>query len=303
MDNHSTQIMTAYFLGIDGGGTKTLARLEDSTGNQLTLKSGASSLTQDLTGAINNIAGLSRQILARSGKRPDQVHLACGVAGAGNPASAEKLRERLKALGFLSVQITSDAQTSLLGAGAGTPIVMVAIGTGSVAMRLGRDGEIRQFGGWGLAVGDEGSGAAIGKSVVRSLLWELDTYGKAVSLLCQQIMSEVGEERAQILPWLQRAGSREYAALAPAVFSHLPDCPIARDIIGKTAVEVDRLIQAASGNEVLPLALLGGLADKLSPHLHPDHQQRQIPPLGTALDGACMLARRQVLELNITPLS
>ena len=292
--------MSAYFLGIDGGGTKTLARLEDSAGERLTLKSGASSLTQDLDGAINNIAGLSRQILAREGIRPDQVHLACGVAGAGNPISADKLRVRLQALEFLSVQISSDAQTSLLGAGAGTPIVMVAIGTGSVAMRLGRDGEIRQFGGWGLAVGDEGSGAAIGKSAVRALLWELDTQGKATSALCQQVMSEVGEARAQILPWLQRAGSREYAALAPIVFSHLPECPLARDIIEKTATEVDRLIQAASDGDNLPVAILGGLADKLSPYLHPDHQQRQIPPLGTALDGACMLARQSAQQLSLS---
>ncbi|WP_066963624.1 BadF/BadG/BcrA/BcrD ATPase family protein [Microbulbifer sp. Q7] len=294
--------MNGYFLGIDGGGTKTLARLEDAHGERLTLKSGASSLTQDLDGAINNIAGLSRQVLARERVHPNQVHLACGVAGAGNPASAEKLRQRLCTLGFASVQIASDAQTSLLGAGAGTPIVMVAIGTGSVAMRLGRNGEIRQYGGWGLAVGDEGSGAAIGKSLVRALLWELDTHGRAVSALCQQVMTEVGEQRAQILPWLQQAGSREYAALAPAVFSHLPECPLARDIIGKTAAEVDRLIQAASGDENLPLAILGGLADKLSPHLHPDHQQRQIPPLGTALDGACMLARQKALAHSIDPL-
>ena len=288
--------MSAYFLGIDGGGTKTLARLESPGGGAITLKSGASSLTQDLDGAINNIAGISRQILARQNIPASEVHLACGVAGAGNPTSATQLHQRLSALGFLSVKITSDAQTSLLGAGAGTPIVMVAIGTGSVAMRLGRDGQVRQYGGWGLAVGDEGSGAAIGKSLVRALLWELDTYGRAESALCQQIMREVGENRSRILPWLQQAGSREYAALAPTVFSHLPDCQIAREIIAKTAAEVDRLIEMASDGDALPLAILGGLADKLGPHLHPDHQKRQIPPLGTALDGACMLAKQSAKQ-------
>ena len=291
--------MSAFFLGIDGGGTKTLARLEDSTGALLTLKAGASSLTQDLDGAIQTIAELSRQIVARQRIQPGCVHLACGVAGAGNPVAAEKLRQSLRKLGFLSVAVTSDAQTSLLGAGAGTPIVMVAIGTGSVAMRLGRDGVIRQYGGWGLAVGDEGSGAAIGKSAVRALLWELDKHGKVISPLCRQIMREVGEVRSQILPWLQRAGSREYAALAPAVFAHYPSCPLARDIIAKTAAEVDRLIRAASDGDALPLAILGGLAEKLRPHLHPDYQRRQIPALGTALDGACMLARSTAQKLSL----
>lgn len=289
--------MSTFFLGIDGGGTKTLARLENADGELLTLKSGASSLTQDLDGAIQNIAGLSRQILARQKIRPSSVHLACGVAGAGNPASAQRLCQRLQELGFLSVEVTSDARTSLLGAGAGTPIVMVAIGTGSVAMRLGRDGEVRQYGGWGLAVGDEGSGAAIGKSVVRALLWELDVHRSVKSPVCRQVMREVGKARSQILPWLQRAGSREYAALAPAVFAHYPDCTLARDIIARTAAEVDRLICAASDGDALPLAILGGLADKLGPHLNPDYQQRQIPPLGTALDGACMLARQTARQV------
>ena len=293
-------MMSAYFLGIDGGGTKTLARLESPDGNAITLKSGASSLTQDLDGAINNIVGISRQILARRNIQPNCVHLACGVAGAGNPRSAQQLQQRLSAMGFVNVQITSDAQTSLLGAGAGTPIVMVAIGTGSVAMRLGRDGRIRQFGGWGLAVGDEGSGAAIGKSLVRALLWELDTYGQAKSALCQQIMREVGAERSRILPWLQKAGSRDYAALAPTAFSHLPNCEISREIIAKTAAEVDRLIEMASDGDALPLAILGGLAEKLGPHLHPDHQQRQIPPLGTALDGACMLAKKSAKQPSLS---
>lgn len=289
--------MSDYVLGIDGGATKTLARLEQAGQALRTLRIDGSSLTQDLSGALNNIAGICRQMLAKHRLAPQQVTVACGVAGAGNPIAAEKLRLRLLELGFARVIVTSDAQTSLLGAGAGTPLVMVAVGTGSVAMRLGRDGQVRQFGGWGLAVGDEGSGAAIGKSAVRALLWELDIHGRALSALSQHVMPVVGTDRAAILPWLQSAGSKEYAALAPVVFGCLPDCPLANEIIVKTAGEVDRLIDAASDDESLPLAMLGGLADKLSPFLHPAHQKRQIPPLGSALDGACLLAQRSVTDL------
>ena len=290
--------MNDYVLGIDGGATKTLARLEYADRELRTLHADGSSLTQDLAGALINITGICRQMLAKHRLAPRQVTVACGIAGAGNPTAAKQLRQRLQELNFARVLVTSDAQTSLLGAGAGTPIVMVAVGTGSVAMRLGRDGNVRQFGGWGLAVGDEGSGAAIGKSAVRALLWELDMYGRAQSRLSQNIMPVVGKERAAILPWLQSAGSKEYAALAPAVFACLQDCSLAKDIIIKTAGEVDRLITAASEDEPLPLAMLGGLADKLSPFLHPDHQQRQIPPLGSALDGACLLAKNSIRDLT-----
>ncbi|AMX01879.1 BadF/BadG/BcrA/BcrD ATPase family protein [Microbulbifer thermotolerans] len=286
--------MTGYFIGIDGGATKTLARFGGGDAMPLEIRSGASSLSQDLPGAIANILDLCRELLTRRGAAPEQVSIACGVAGAGNPAAAAQLKGRLESLGFASVIVTSDAQTSLLGAGAGEPIVMVAIGTGSVAMRLNKDGGIRQFGGWGLAVGDEGSGAAIGKSAVRSLLWELDLHGDAKSDLCRHIMQQVGSQRASILPWLQRAGSREYAALAPVVFEHLPHCQLAQKIVRKTAVDLERLIRAASDDDELPITLLGGLADKMRPFLSDDLRARLVPPKGTSLDGACALAQRHM---------
>lgn len=285
--------MSEYFIGIDGGGTKTLARLGHGRETLMEIGAGASSLTQDLSGAINTVLGLCRELLAKHRIQPSQVSVACGLAGAGDTAAAGQLHAHLKQLGFAETTVTSDAQTSLLGAGAGLPIVVVSIGTGSVAIRLSRDGHIRQFGGWGLAIGDEGSGAAIGKSAVRALLWELDIHGRAVSELCQQIMTEVGIQRPAILRWLREAGSREYAALAPLVFKHLPDCQQANEIITKTAGEIDRLIAVANENQDLPLTLLGGLADKLNPYLSEAHQQKLIAPFGTSLDGACMLARKE----------
>ncbi|MEX2963138.1 BadF/BadG/BcrA/BcrD ATPase family protein [Microbulbifer sp. TYP-18] len=285
--------MSEYFLGIDGGASKTLARLGGPKMAPRELRSGPGSLTQNLTGAVATILRLSRQLLAAEKLRADQVNIACGVAGAGNPSAARLLTEHLQSEGFATVSVTSDAQTSLIGAGGGQPMVMVAVGTGSVAMRLGRDGSFRQFGGWGLAVGDEGSGAAIGKSAVRAMLWELDTQGCPKSALCRRIMESVGRRRTDILPWLQHAGSREYAALAPVVFEHLPGCEIAQDIVLKTTLEVEKLIRLASDGEDLPLTILGGLADNLGPLLAEDLQSRRIPPLGTSLDGACAIASSQ----------
>lgn len=286
--------MSDFFLGIDGGATKTIARIGGADLEPMELRAGPGSLTQSITEAVANILGLTRQLLLRQRLRAAQVSLACGVAGAGNPKAAQFLAERLKAEGFANVTVTSDAKTSLIGAGGGLPLVMVAIGTGSVAMRLGRDSTIRQFGGWGLAVGDEGSGAAIGKSAVRGLLWELDIYGAPRSPLSRTIIELVGHQRADILPWLQRAGSRDYAALAPAVFEHLNRCRMAENIIVKTVGEIEKLIRTASDDDTLPLTILGGLADRLQPFLAEDLKQRCIPPLGTALDGAYTLAQREL---------
>lgn len=284
--------MNSYYIGIDGGATKTLARFGGNGQQPIGKSAGPSSLTQNLPLAVSNVVSLCHQLLVAAGVRASLVTLACGLAGAGNEAAAQVLRGKLESMGFAKVAVTSDAHTSLIGARAGTPVVMAAIGTGSVAMRLDRDGSIRQFGGWGLSVGDEGSGAAVGKSAVRALLWELDLYGAPRTALSEQVILDVGSRRLAILQWLQQADSRKYAAIAPLVFEHQANCPLAREIVAKTAAKVERLIHAAWDHTDLPITLLGGLADKLAPHLAEKLQKHLIPPLGTSLDGACILARK-----------
>lgn len=56
---------------------------------------------------------------------------------------------------------------------------------------------------------------------------------------------------------------------------------------------MERLIRAASDDDELPITLLGGLSDMMTPFLSEDLRVRLIPPLGSALDGACVLAQRE----------
>ena len=284
--------MINYFLGIDAGATKSIARLTDQQRIVNEVRGGQASLSYDLNLAIANVQSLCVDLLNQSKLDAKDIVVACGAAGAGNPEAAKQLEAALMQLGFAHVLITTDAQTSLIGAGDGKPLAMIAVGTGSVAMRLSRDGSVKQFGGWGLAVGDEGSGAAIGKSAVRSLLWELDIHGQPQTKLSRYVVERVGRERPAILRWLRQAGPMEYAELAPAVFDFLPHCELARKIAKKTVNEVEVLIRVTRGDEDLPIAMLGGLADSLSQLLSDDLKEALMTPIGTALDGACKLAQQ-----------
>ena len=64
------------------------------------------------------------------------------------------------------VALESDALTTLLGAHAGQPGVIVAIGTGSVGEVLHADGSRHEVGGWGFPSGDEAGGAWIGMRAI-----------------------------------------------------------------------------------------------------------------------------------------
>lgn len=122
--------------------------------------------------AAHHMADLVRQALQH---RP-AAHLAsvyAGVAGAGSQAEQQDLSARLRqALGAdapPSVRVVHDALIALEAAfGAGSGLVVIA-GTGSVVFARARDGSVRRGGGWGYAIGDEGSGYALGCAALRAI--------------------------------------------------------------------------------------------------------------------------------------
>ncbi|AFU98698.1 BadF/BadG/BcrA/BcrD ATPase family protein [Simiduia agarivorans] len=283
--------MSQTILGIDAGGTKTIGRIEVDGVVLAERKAGPGNIASHPEAAVANIGSLVAELAHQTDVPLDTIHLVCGAAGAGSQQATRRLSHYLGNLGLASARVTSDAYTSLIGASQGEPCIMLAIGTGSVAMRLDRAGQVRQFGGWGLAIGDEGSGATMGKAAVRALLWELDVHGEARNPLTHAVRNLVGEQRDAILGWLSKAGPREYAALAPTVLELGHHCEEARKVLDKTIAEVNQLLEAASGDEDLPLTLQGGLAQHLQHLLPAAVQQRLVPARGTALDGACLIAR------------
>ena len=77
--------MSLYLLGIDGGGSKTLALLCDAQGAELAqASSGPAHLTNDLPGACETVIKLVSSILQTTQLTPAQVVLVVGIAGAGD---------------------------------------------------------------------------------------------------------------------------------------------------------------------------------------------------------------------------
>jgi glucosamine kinase len=68
--------------------------------------------------------------------------------------------------------------------------------------------------------------------------------------------------------------------------------PTAIAIVQDAAAAVDRLILALNDAGIKRIALLGGMADGLTPWLNAKARARLTEPEGTALDGALLLARK-----------
>ncbi|KKO45017.1 ATPase [Arsukibacterium ikkense] len=286
-----------YLLAIDGGGSKTLARLKQPGSNQLWQAAGGpAQLSNNLEQALCNVRQLSLQLCQQAGISPSQVVACIGLAGAGNPQLHREFSQQL-ALNFAAWQLTTDARTSLYGANSGQPVVMVALGTGSVAMRLLDDGSEQQTGGWGFNIGDEGGGAWLGKLAVRQLLWQLDSDSGLNSPLTLALAQHCGDNANRVLPWLKQATVADFAALAPLVFQHHA-CPLAQQLLQQQADAIAELIHCCRGQRPLPVVLLGGLASSCQSLLSADISSLLQQAKGDALDGALILAARQLAQLN-----
>ena len=285
--------MKEWILVIDGGASKTVARLENlNTGQQFSQTSGPASLTQDLYQACANLQQLTDELLAKARVSPSNTQIVCGLAGAGDQDKVERCQSTLKK--YTNLFITTDACISLYGANLGEPVIVAAIGTGSVVMRLDKQGNIFQSGGWGFPIGDEGGGAKMGFHTVQHLLKAIDTKLLHHSPLLVEISKVTGNNKSSLLPWLSRAKAADYARLAPMVLKHMDQCPIAASILDDAVQAIEELVKSQQQADPLPLVFLGGLGETLKSNMISGIRANIIPAKGDALSGASLLAQRLI---------
>jgi N-acetylglucosamine kinase-like BadF-type ATPase len=264
----------ALVLGADGGGTKTMGLLAESTGALLASGRGDGS-NQNVIGienAARNLAGLI-ETLARTAGRPvaEIGSVVLGLAGAGAERDREVLigaiQARLHAMGLptLPISIQTDGRIALEGAFNGGPGVVAVAGTGSVVMGKTPDGETLSIGGWGRVIGDEGSGYFIGLEALRAVSREIDGRGEAGSLRAS-IPSRFGlETREGIIAAIYRE-KFDIPSIAPVVLEAAEaGDQVALEILARAAREfslqvitaVERLgLQGGTG-----VVMIGGLID------------------------------------------
>ena len=157
----------SYFLGVDGGGTKTECVLADSTGSILVrVAAGPSNpLRTGYTRAWFALSEAVDAVLARQKIRAGDIRGICaGLGGAGRPGVAKRVATFFEhSLPNARVRVTTDLEIALEAAfGPGEGIILLA-GTGSAAFGRDADGRTARVGGRGPWFSDEGSSFDIGR--------------------------------------------------------------------------------------------------------------------------------------------
>ncbi|MGO1041919.1 N-acetylglucosamine kinase [Clostridioides difficile] len=176
-----------YFLGVDGGGTKTTFTLVDEELNIVgnTTKGtchynqiGFNNITKLL------ITGLEEVCKDAKIDVEEIKYTFVGLAGYG------KIKEILGALevavknaySHINYTLGNDVEIALAGSLNGEKGINVIAGTGSIAQALDKDGNLHRCGGWGYRLGDEGSAYYIGIATLRMFTMQSDGRCKKTKL-------------------------------------------------------------------------------------------------------------------------
>jgi len=298
-----------YYVGIDGGGTKTTCAVGDGSRLLVTATAGPSNVVR--VGEAEARESLHKAVLqacAAAGIAPLAISRTCvGGSGAAHPHLAASVRGFLAEILPSPIDVVGDMEIALEAAFDTGPGVIVIAGTGSIAYGRDATGKTVRAGGWGFAIGDEGSAHWIGRSAVNLVLRASDSRDSAdISSLAKALFKVWG---VTSLPDLARAGNAipppDFAALSPAVFAS--EDAIAGEVLRRAgrelaeiaAVVIGRLFFKESAGAVR-VAMTGGVfrhAPPVREAFYNELRRREpraqvIAQVVDPVEGALRMARR-----------
>jgi N-acetylglucosamine kinase-like BadF-type ATPase len=165
------------------------------------------------------VAQLVRDALLDAGA-PSAAALCCGLAGAGRAQEREAVRIALTLENVAErIGIVGDAEAAMADAFGDEPGVLVVAGTGSIAWARPASGAAVRVGGWGLLLGDEGSGYDIALSALRAVARSADGRSGPTALTSVMLTETRVADADDLRAWAAAATKARIAALAPQVIA------------------------------------------------------------------------------------
>ena len=188
-------------LGVDGGGTKTIAQITDLSG-QLLAESKSGSSNYKSIGMEDAKININSAVLGavRNLKTSSNIFFKSSCFGISGNDSREdkniyyKIIFNNKIKHYLNPSKTIICNDTRIGLAAGSDSkngVMIICGTGSNCFGINEEGKEANVNGWDYILGDEGSGYEIGIRALKALMKAYDGRGSA-TLLSKTILEDLG---------------------------------------------------------------------------------------------------------------
>jgi len=273
----------AYFLGVDGGGTKTEFLLGDETRELGRVRTGTiKRLRLGHATAELNLREALDELSAKTGVSMRAVRRYCvGTPGVAAPLMVEWITEQFAALVGGEMVLEGDVEVAHDAAFRGGRGVLVLAGTGAQIVARSADGKALTLGGWGPALSDEGSGHFLGLEGLRRAFRAVDAERPTALLdavLRYWQLGSIGE----LVEFVNTNPAPEFSELAPLVVSCATEGDaVALEVIRHGAKElaavaglaierIRRAEQSADAGstreefEIPPVALAGSILEKVA---------------------------------------
>jgi len=261
-------------IGIDAGGTSTDAVLYDGANVLAHASEGAGNLKRlGYEGVASLVTELVTELTNSSPQRARGAVV--GLAGATTVEERQRAQSLLAERLGIPVRVETDAAVALYGAFDGGAGMLLIAGTGSIAYGIGsKGGEPMRVGGWGWQIGDEGSGAWLGREAVRCVMLAYDGRG-AETILTTRLLSRFKVATPpELVPivYSPQWSPQRYGELSSMVLDAAVDDAVARQLVRLAAVHLARhlvILQERLGNAaaVKRVVLSGGLVECETPLL------------------------------------
>lgn len=285
------------FLGVDGGGTNCRVRLADealTTLAETRRKGGANLQIEDGDPGYQAILAGTREVFDKAGIDHSETAntFACfGMAGARLPSAREEFA--LREWPFAGVKVYDDIDIARAGAHGGEDGAVIIAGTGSAGLAM-VNGQRHQVGGWGFRIGDQMSGAILGRELVRRAVEATDELVPG-SALTKAVIERLGGSLDAVMDW-SFADDRipaDYADLMPMFLEYFEQGDaVAMELMALEMSFIDNYVNWFKRRGAQRMAVVGGFADRLFPLLQQRYGDFIVERQGEPLDGALILARQ-----------
>lgn len=304
--------LARYYLGVDGGGTNCRIRLTDENLVTLADAGGGRSNLQIESGApaYRSITEGTKEVFAKAGlpfAQTANTYACFGMAGGRLVPDREAFAAR--PWPFAGVKVFDDIDIARAGAHGGEDGGVLIIGTGSACLAL-VDGQRHQCGGWGFHIGDQMSGAILGRELIRRSVEATDQLVSG-SPLTEAVVAKFGGTIDAIMDWsfpkddkpvstsvgspqtlLGRAPA-EFGALMPLLFEYFEKGdPVAQELIELELSYIDNYVRWFKARGVQKFAAVGGLGTRLYPLMTARYGEYIVTPKHEPLHGAVILAKQ-----------
>ncbi len=262
-------IKNRYVVGVDGGGSKTVALVATENGKILGRGEAGPSNYHNIgpIAAGRAITKAVREAQSNAGlmkKKPELAVVA--LAAIDSPIDLKLANGFVRQTGIArKFAVVHDSIAALYASTRGKPGIIVISGTGCVAAGINKNGHYARAGGWGHLIGDEGSAYDIGRKGLNYAFKSLDGMIPTTKLvpIFKRVFHVKHLEDSLEKIYVTGFSVEEIAHLAPRISNAAQYDAVSRQIVSDAGLDLAKLVRAVARrlemtDDQFSVAIVGG---------------------------------------------